>query len=47
MAGTIRIQVYLPFTISEKGEAMIPIPLCIEVITVVATVIAGKKLLED
>jgi hypothetical protein len=47
MAGTIRIQVCPPFTISKKGEAMIPIPLCVQVITVVAAVVAGKELLED
>jgi hypothetical protein len=47
MAGIIRIQVCPLFTITKKGEPMIPIPLCVQVITVVATAIAGKKLLED
>jgi len=26
---------------------MIPIPLCVQIVTIVATAVAGKKLLED
>jgi hypothetical protein len=30
-----------------KGDLMIPIPLCIQIITVVAVVVAGKEVLSS
>ena len=47
MARIIRIQVCPSIHINKKGALMIPIPLCVQVIAVVAAVVAGKELLED
>ncbi len=37
----------LDLKLKLKGQKMIPIPLCITLITVVASAVAGKELLSD